>query len=109
MVRKYRIGDAAATPMITLEANDNWLEYTLRYVVDYRRRRATKNALFSLLMDLTDSTRIRDVRSGSCAADQRTLQPGRRTGPDFQLTRDPSSRRFRQCGYTSPLAESDRP
>ena len=56
MVRKYMIEDASVSPTITLVANDNWLEYTLRYVVDYRRRRATKDALFNRLMDLVDAS-----------------------------------------------------
>ncbi len=55
MVQKYRIENASVTPMITLVANDNWLEYTLRYVVDYQRRRATKDALFNRIMDLVDA------------------------------------------------------
>lgn len=56
MLQKYRIEDASVTPMITLVVNDNWLEYTLRYVVDYRRRRATKNALFDGIMELVDAS-----------------------------------------------------
>ncbi|MEO8030371.1 MAG: hypothetical protein ABJC74_01200 [Gemmatimonadota bacterium] len=56
MVRKYLIEDARTTPMNTLVANDNWLEFTLRYVVDYRRRRATKDDLFSRIMDLVDAS-----------------------------------------------------
>jgi hypothetical protein len=30
-------------PMISLVANDNWAEYTLRYVVDYKKKRDYKN------------------------------------------------------------------
>lgn len=56
MVRRYLIEDARVEPMITLVANDNWMEFTLRYVVDYRRRRATKDALFSRIMDLLDAS-----------------------------------------------------
>jgi len=56
MVQKYRIEDASVVPMITLVANDNWLEYTLRYVVNYRRRRGTKDALFNAIMDRVDAS-----------------------------------------------------
>lgn len=56
MVKKYRIEDAMVTPMITLVANDNWLQYTLRYVVDYRRRRGVKDALFNGIMDRVDAS-----------------------------------------------------
>jgi hypothetical protein len=30
-------------PMISLVANDNWAEYTLRYVVDYKKKKDYKN------------------------------------------------------------------
>jgi len=56
MVKKYRIEDAMVAPMITLVANDNWLQYTLRYVVDYRRRRGVKDALFNGIMDRVDAS-----------------------------------------------------
>jgi small-conductance mechanosensitive channel len=56
MVRKYLIEDASVKPAVTLVATDNWLEFTLRYVVDFRRRRATKDALFRRIMDLVDAS-----------------------------------------------------
>lgn len=56
MVRRYMIEDASVTPAITLVVNDNWMEYTLRYVVDYRRRRITQDALFNRIMDLVDAS-----------------------------------------------------
>ena len=56
MVRKYRIEDASVAPMLTLVATDNWLQYTLRYVVDYRRRRGVQDALFNGIMDLVDAS-----------------------------------------------------
>jgi len=56
MVKKYRIEDARVEPMLTMGANDNWLQYTLRYVVDYRRRRGVKDALFNGIMDRVDAT-----------------------------------------------------
>lgn len=50
MVRSYRIEPAQVDPLLTLEANDNWVEFNLRYVVDYRRRRSTRDALFTSLL-----------------------------------------------------------
>lgn len=41
---------------MTLVANDNWLEYTVRYVVDYRSRRATKSDLFEQIMNAVDAS-----------------------------------------------------
>jgi len=56
MTSKYRIEEMRVEPLVTLVANDNWLEYTIRYVVPYTRRRTTKNALFERLMDAVDAT-----------------------------------------------------
>ena len=56
MVRTYRIEDAGLDPIVTLVANDNWLEFTVRYVVDYKARRSTKDALFTRIMDELDAS-----------------------------------------------------
>jgi len=56
MVKKYRIEDARIDPMVTLVANDNWLEFTARYVVDYRKRRGTKDLIFTALMEAVEGT-----------------------------------------------------
>ena len=56
MLRSYRLEEAQVEPMVTLVANDNWLEYTVRYVVDYRRRRITKDSLFTMILDRIDAT-----------------------------------------------------
>jgi hypothetical protein len=45
--------------MVTLVANDNWIELTLRYVVDPRARRLTKDALFTHILDALDATQGR--------------------------------------------------
>jgi small-conductance mechanosensitive channel len=54
MVRKYMIEKARIEPAVTLAANDNWVEFTLRYVVDYKQRRSTKDLLFTRLLDEID-------------------------------------------------------
>lgn len=56
LVRAYRIEDARLKPLVTLVANDNWVQFTLRYVVDHRARRATKDALFSRILARADKT-----------------------------------------------------
>ena len=56
MVRKYVIEDAQVEPMVTLIANDNWMEYKIRYVVDYKRRRGKKSELFNRILDEIDKT-----------------------------------------------------
>ncbi len=56
LVRRYRIENASVEPMVTMFANDNWMEYTIRYVVDYKKRRSTKDALFSRIIDEVDKS-----------------------------------------------------
>ena len=48
--RKYRLEDAQTKPMVSLVANDNWVEFTLRYVVNYKKRRHTKTILFTEIL-----------------------------------------------------------
>lgn len=54
MIRKYMIEKARIEPAVTLAANDNWVEFTLRYVVDYKQRRRTKDLLFTRLLEEID-------------------------------------------------------
>ncbi|MBX3173766.1 MAG: mechanosensitive ion channel [Gemmatimonadaceae bacterium] len=56
VVRKYRIEDARIEPMVHLRATDNWIEFTVRYIVDYRRRRATRDEIFSRILDAFDAS-----------------------------------------------------
>jgi small-conductance mechanosensitive channel len=55
-VKKYQLEDASVEPMITLVANDNWIEFTARYIVDYRRRRSVKDRLFTRMLEEVDKS-----------------------------------------------------
>lgn len=57
LVRRYRIEDARVDHFVTLVANDNWIELTLRYVVDYRARRITRDALFTKILAAVEASR----------------------------------------------------
>ena len=46
MVKNYLIENAQVEPTLTLKLTDNWIEFNLRYVVDYKKRRITKDKLF---------------------------------------------------------------
>lgn len=50
MQNKFRLEDAQTESMVSLVANDNWVEFTLRYVVGYKKRRATKTELFTQIL-----------------------------------------------------------
>lgn len=56
VVKKFLIEKAQVTPVITLAANENWIELTLRYVVDYKKRRLTKDRLFTRVLEEIDAT-----------------------------------------------------
>ena len=56
MVRKYLIEDQRIEPAVTLIANDNWMEFTIRYVVDYKMRRSIKDRLFTRILEEIDQT-----------------------------------------------------
>ncbi len=59
MRERYRIEEMRVEPLITMIANDNWLEYTVRYVVPYTKRRTTKDALFERILDAVDASQGR--------------------------------------------------
>ncbi len=46
MYKKYRLEHESVDPVVYLVANDNWLEFTLRYIVEYKKRRVTRDQLF---------------------------------------------------------------
>lgn len=53
---KFMLESAQTEAMVSLVANDNWVEFTLRYVVDYKRRRVTKTALFTKILKDVEAT-----------------------------------------------------
>ena len=56
VVERYLIEDERVEPIVTVIANDNWMEFTIRYVVDYKRRRVTKDQLFTRILEELDKT-----------------------------------------------------
>src|SRR5690606_38985129 len=54
--RRYRLEDARTDPQISLVANQNYVEYTLRYVVNYKLRRSTKSKLFRKIIRDIEAT-----------------------------------------------------
>ncbi|MEZ4308291.1 MAG: hypothetical protein R3F14_09630 [Polyangiaceae bacterium] len=59
LVKAYRIEPARVDPLVTLIANDNWVELTLRYVVHHRERRITKDKLFTRVLKAVDDSKGR--------------------------------------------------
>jgi small-conductance mechanosensitive channel len=54
---KYRLEHESVEPLVTLTANDNWIEFTLRYVVGYKNRRRTKDQLFENILDQIENSK----------------------------------------------------
>lgn len=46
MVRRYYIENATLEPTLAVGLTDNWIALNLRYIADYKLRRATKHRLF---------------------------------------------------------------
>ena len=45
VVDKYYIEDAQVNPSLAITMTDNWVQFNLRYIVDYKKRRYTKHLL----------------------------------------------------------------
>lgn len=56
MTRNFVIEDARIMPMVSMVMDENWMTYTVRYVVDTKRRRGSKHALFNLILDRIDAS-----------------------------------------------------
>ncbi len=49
VVKKYYIEDAIVEPTLAITLTDNWIQFNLRYIVDYKKRRWTKHLLNDLI------------------------------------------------------------
>lgn len=56
MLATYRVENARIDPMVTLALTDNWMEFTVRYVVPFDRRRAIKDQLFTRILEEVDAS-----------------------------------------------------
>ena len=56
LAREYAVEEARTEPMVTLSLTDNWVEFTLRYVVDFKKRRSTRDRLFSRFLEETQKS-----------------------------------------------------
>src|SRR5260370_7394161 len=68
MTQQYHLEEEGIDPSITLQATDNWIQFTVRYVVDHRKRRSTKDYLFRRILEEVDRT-LNRVRLASAPFD----------------------------------------
>ena len=50
MTEQYLVEDAKVDPFVLMKFDENWITFTLRYVVDYKRRGATKNEIYQKVL-----------------------------------------------------------
>ncbi|MGB4862601.1 MAG: mechanosensitive ion channel domain-containing protein [Tepidiformaceae bacterium] len=56
LVIAFKLEEASLEPAVTLRVTDNWIEFTARYVVDYRKRRTIRDELFTRILSAFDAT-----------------------------------------------------
>jgi small-conductance mechanosensitive channel len=56
VTRRYLIEAASVRPTTFMIANQNWIEFTLRYVVDFKVRRLAKDRLFTRILEEIDKS-----------------------------------------------------
>lgn len=56
LVKNYMIEEARVDPMVMMTMDHNWMSYTLRYVVNHKHRRTTKDQLFEHILDAFEKT-----------------------------------------------------
>ena len=56
MTRRYLIEAANVGPSVNMKLTDNWVEFTLRYIVDHKKRRSTKDKISVLILQGVDAS-----------------------------------------------------
>ena len=51
MTDRYQIEKARLEPFVAMRFDENWITFTLRYVVDYKSRRGTKDRIYCKTLD----------------------------------------------------------
>lgn len=56
VVNKYYIEDAQVDPTLAISLTDNWIQFNLRYIVDFKKRRMIKHILNDLIGKAIENT-----------------------------------------------------
>lgn len=56
VVNKYYIEDAQVDPTLAVSLTDNWIQFNLRYIVDFKKRRMIKHILNDLIGKAIENT-----------------------------------------------------
>jgi len=68
LVSKFLIENASVQPMVSATFDENWVTYTIRYVVDHKKRRSTKDLLYMDILQGLEQAADR-VRIASTASE----------------------------------------
>lgn len=66
LANKYRVEEARVLPMVNLRFDQNWITFTLRYVVDYKMRRSTKDIIYTRILKAINEGKS-DIKIASSA------------------------------------------
>ena len=56
MRRRYLLERAILEPTVFMTANENWLEFSIRYLVDLKKRRSVKDLFYTRIVDEINKT-----------------------------------------------------
>lgn len=65
LTKQLYVENARIEPMVTLSFDENWLTFTLRYVVDFKKRRTVKDELFTAILSAINSSEGKMVIASS--------------------------------------------
>jgi hypothetical protein len=51
MTKKFRVENANVNPTVIPSFDEDWITFTLRYVVNYKERRGTKDKIYKRLLE----------------------------------------------------------
>lgn len=56
VVNKYYIEDAMVDPTLAITLTENWIQFNIRYIVDYKNRRSTRHILNNKILEAINKT-----------------------------------------------------
>jgi small-conductance mechanosensitive channel len=56
IAKKFLVETQSLEPAVSIRPSDQWIEFTLRYIVEYRKRRQTKDRIFWRILEDIDGT-----------------------------------------------------
>lgn len=74
MTDQYMLENARLEPMVSLNMMGDWVEYTLRYVVNYKQRRITKDDICVRILQVVESSKS-EISLGSTSFEVSSVPP----------------------------------